>query len=137
MKLALPPNDFLCVTSEVNIPLQWRSQYRSLLRLRTSLLRKHSEHSAAACTPHETGGNDLIDVANEEQEHATLLAELSAEDSALTEVEAALIRLHNGTYGFCEETGEPISSTRLKVIPWTRFSRAAAARREQSRRKVT
>jgi len=55
----------------------------------------------------------------------------------LAEVEAALLRLQNGTYGFCEETGEPISSTRLKVIPWTRFSRAAAARREQSRRKVT
>ncbi len=67
---------------------------------------------------------------------ATLLAELSAEESALMEVEAALVRLQNGTYGFCEETGEPISTTRLKVIPWTRYSRAAAARREQSRRKV-
>lgn len=131
-----PLNDFLCVTTEFDVPPQWRANYRALLRLRKNLLSQHDERSAAIATAHEPGGHDQIDVANEENEHAISLAELAAEDSALAEIDAALLRLKNGTYGFCEETGEPISATRLRVIPWTRFSRAAAARREEAKRKT-
>ncbi len=136
MNTTAPLNDFLCVTTEFDVPPQWRTHYRSLLRLRQARLRKHDEHSAQISSAHEPGGNDQVDVANEENELAISLAELAAEDSALAEIEAALLRLKNGTYGFCEETGEPISATRLRVIPWTRFSRAAAARREEVSRKV-
>ncbi len=136
MNTSAPLNDFLCVTTEFDTPPQWRTHYRSLLRLRKGLFQKHNEHSAQISLAHELGGNDQVDVANEESELAMSLAELAAEDSALAEIEAALLRLKNGTYGFCEETGEPISATRLRVIPWTRFSRAAAARREEAKRKV-
>ena len=131
-----PPNDFLCVTTEFDVAPHWRANYKALLRLRKSLLRQHDEHAAALSIGHEPGGHDQVDVANEENEHAISLAELAAEDSALAEIDAALLRLKNGTYGYCEETGEPISPARLKVIPWTRFSRAAAARREEVRRKA-
>ncbi len=136
MNTTAPLNEFLCVTTGFNVPPQWRTHYRSLLRLRKGLLRKHDEHSAEISAGHEVGGNDQVDVATEESEHAISLAELAAEDSALAEIDAALLRLQNGTYGFCEETGEPISATRLRVIPWTRYSRAAAARHEEAHRKV-
>ncbi len=48
----------------------------------------------------------------------------------LLEIESALGRIENGSYGFCEETEEPIEVERLKAIPWTRLSIEGAELRE-------
>lgn len=49
----------------------------------------------------------------------------------LIEIEHALSRIECGTYGICEETEEPIEVSRLKAIPWTRFSLEGAELRDQ------
>jgi len=46
------------------------------------------------------------------------------------EIEMALGRIENGTYGICEETEEPIETDRLLAIPWTRLSIEGAELRE-------
>ncbi|MCB0348620.1 MAG: TraR/DksA family transcriptional regulator [Bdellovibrionales bacterium] len=46
------------------------------------------------------------------------------------EIDLALHRIIEGTYGFCEETGEPIEIERLLAIPWTRLSIEGAELRE-------
>ncbi|MCB0415942.1 MAG: TraR/DksA family transcriptional regulator [Bdellovibrionales bacterium] len=48
----------------------------------------------------------------------------------LAEIEMALARIANGSYGICEETEEPIEEDRLKAIPWTRLSIEGAEIRE-------
>lgn len=48
----------------------------------------------------------------------------------LMEIESALARIENGTFGFCEETEEIIEPERLKAIPWTRLSIEGAEIRE-------
>lgn len=48
----------------------------------------------------------------------------------LVEIESALARIENGTYGICEETEEPIEEDRLRAIPWTRLSIEGAEIRE-------
>ena len=48
----------------------------------------------------------------------------------LVEIEQALSRIDNGTYGVCEETEEPIEAERLRAIPWTRLSIEGAEIRE-------
>ncbi|RME15675.1 MAG: TraR/DksA family transcriptional regulator [Bdellovibrio sp.] len=48
----------------------------------------------------------------------------------LVEIEMALARIENGTYGICEETEEPIEKERLLAIPWTRLSIEGAEIRE-------
>ena len=50
--------------------------------------------------------------------------------SQLLEIELALSRIENGTYGICEETDETIESDRLLAIPWTRLSIEGAEIRE-------
>jgi DnaK suppressor protein len=50
--------------------------------------------------------------------------------SQLLEIELALSRIENGTYGICEETEEQIESERLLAIPWTRLSIEGAEIRE-------
>lgn len=48
----------------------------------------------------------------------------------LLEIESALARIQNRTFGVCEETEEPIEEERLKAIPWTRLSIEGAELRE-------
>ncbi|HRK07934.1 MAG TPA: TraR/DksA family transcriptional regulator [Pseudobdellovibrionaceae bacterium] len=53
----------------------------------------------------------------------------------LVEIEMALSRIENGTYGICEETEEPIEPDRLRAIPWTRLSIEGAEIRESMKRR--
>lgn len=53
----------------------------------------------------------------------------------LLEVEYALGRIDSGTFGYCEETEEPIESERLKAIPWTRLSIEGAEIRESLKKR--
>ncbi len=48
----------------------------------------------------------------------------------LMEIEGALARIENGSYGTCEETEESIEPERLRAIPWTRLSIEGAEIRE-------
>lgn len=48
----------------------------------------------------------------------------------LDEIEAALTRMHEGSYGICEDTDEPIPYRRLELEPTTRFTVAALEQRE-------
>ena len=114
------------------IPKKWTWHQRTLLRLREEVLDAHQEHDTAARAPHERGGTDVIDIAEDEVELRTLRTELALEESELNEIEAALQRLRKGTYGICEATGESIAVERLRALPWTRFSKAAAVRQELS-----
>lgn len=49
----------------------------------------------------------------------------------LREIEAALSRIEEGSYGLCEETDEPIGKKRLEKMPWTRLSIEAAEQLER------
>lgn len=53
----------------------------------------------------------------------------------LFEIEQALARIENGSYGVCEETDERIEPDRLLAIPWTRLSIEGAEIRESHKRK--
>jgi RNA polymerase-binding transcription factor DksA len=115
-------------------PAKWAWHHRTLTRLHAGLLAARQEHAAETRLPHERGGADAVDFTEGELELRDLRAELAHEDSAFVEVEAALRRLREGRYGICEDTGARIPAARLRVLPWTRFTRAAAERRETSPR---
>jgi len=61
-------------------------------------------------------------IGSEEQEKETdyMLRERSRKK--IEEIDAALKRIENKTYGVCEDTGEKIQKERLEAIPYTRFS---------------
>ncbi|WP_375655706.1 TraR/DksA C4-type zinc finger protein, partial [Bartonella sp. AA83SXKL] len=63
--------------------------------------------------------------------------ELRARDrqrKLISKIDAALERIDNGTYGFCEETGEPISIKRLEARPIAVLSLEAQERHERRER---
>ena len=53
----------------------------------------------------------------------------------IKEIDDALARLENGTYGVCEETEELIEEKRLIAIPWTRLSLEGAEVREREQKR--
>ena len=53
----------------------------------------------------------------------------------LVEIEMALSRIENGSYGICEETEEMIEPERLRAIPWTRLSIEGAEMRESMQKR--
>ena len=73
---------------------------------------------------------DGQDVAAGEASRQRAAALLAKQESALAEIEAALARMNEGTYGYCEETEEPIPFARLTHAPETRWSVEAQELRE-------
>ena len=59
-------------------------------------------------------------------------ATLEQGQKTLSEVEAALKRMDRGTYGVCEDCGEPIPEVRLRALPWARFCIKCTERRQRN-----
>jgi len=68
------------------------------------------------------GTGDEADQATEDAEVALETRLMDRDAKLLREVERALDKVKNGTYGLCEGTEEPIGYARLKLRPWTRYS---------------
>ena len=117
--------------SAVRVPAKWRWHYRVLLSLQSRLLRERRELRRAATEPLEPHSLDEADSATDEFDHNLALTQLSVEQDALYEVNAALHRIATGTYGVCEVSGKPIPAARLEAIPWTRFTRAVEQQLEE------
>src|SRR3989338_2054775 len=60
---------------------------------------------------------DLIDAAAKEVDHTITLRARDRERKLLKKIDEALRRIENGTYGYCEDTGEPIGLKRLDARP--------------------
>jgi RNA polymerase-binding transcription factor DksA len=79
----------------------------------------------------EPPGLDVGDSASEEVDHAMALGILAREHDALFEVDCAIGRILDGSYGICEKTGKPIPESRLLIVPWTRYSKEALEQLER------
>lgn len=73
---------------------------------------------------------DPADRATIEEEHALELRTHDRERKLLKKVQAAIKRIDDGDYGFCEETGDPIGVARLMARPTATLSLEAQQRRE-------
>jgi len=77
---------------------------------------------------------DPTDQATIEEEYALELRARDRERKLLKKIDEALRRIDEGSYGYCEETGEPIGIARLLARPTATLSIEAQSRREQKQR---
>ena len=77
---------------------------------------------------------DLADRASSETDRAIELRARDRQRKLINKIDAALTRIEQGTYGFCEETGEPISIKRLEARPIATLSIEAQERHERRER---
>jgi RNA polymerase-binding transcription factor DksA len=114
------------------VPARWRWHHETLARLRERLIAQRGEHLNEAAEPIERHSLHQADSATDEFDHELALSRLSAEQDALYEVEAAMKRIADGSYGVCAESGKRIPAARLKVVPWTRFREDVEERLEHA-----
>ena len=74
---------------------------------------------------------DLADRASSETDRAIELRARDRQRKLITKIDAALQRIDEGTYGYCEETGEPIALKRLDARPIATLSIEAQERHER------
>lgn len=77
---------------------------------------------------------DLADRASTETDRALELRTRDRQRKLIAKIDAALQRLEDGTYGYCEETGEPINLRRLDARPIATLSIEAQERHERRER---
>jgi DnaK suppressor protein len=74
---------------------------------------------------------DIADRASEETDRALELRTRDRERKVVAKIDAALRRIEDGSYGYCEDTGEPISLKRLDARPIATYSLEAQERHER------
>jgi DnaK suppressor protein len=74
---------------------------------------------------------DLADRASSEAERANELRARDRQRKLISKIDAALRRIEEGTYGFCEDTGDPITLRRLEARPIATLSLEAQERHER------
>jgi DnaK suppressor protein len=77
---------------------------------------------------------DIADRASSETDRAIELRARDRQRKLIAKIDAALSRIEDGTYGYCEETGEPISLRRLEARPIATLSIEAQERHERRER---
>jgi DnaK suppressor protein len=77
---------------------------------------------------------DLADRASSETDRSIELRARDRQRKLVSKIDAALSRIDDGTYGYCEETGEPISLRRLEARPIATLSLEAQERHERRER---
>ncbi len=73
----------------------------------------------------------MADIGTDSYEQEFSLGLMAEGKKILVEIDRALLRIEDGSYGICEGLGVPIEKNRLEAIPWTRYSLEYAQKKEK------
>jgi DnaK suppressor protein len=103
---------------------------RKLLAWKEEILQESRETLATLQSDNENSP-DIADRASSETDRSIELRSRDRQRKLISKIEAALSRIEDGVYGYCEETGEPISLKRLDARPIATLSIEAQERHER------
>ena len=106
---------------------------RKLLKWKDEILQEARETLAALQAESENHA-DIADRASSETDRAIELRARDRQRKLIAKIDAALARIDDGSYGYCEETGDPISLKRLDARPIATLSIEAQERHERRER---
>jgi len=78
----------------------------------------------------------MADMGTDNYEQEFTLGLVEKDRNLLREINQALAKIQDGTFGICEGTGKPITKPRLEAYPWARFSIEYARQKEQGFRRM-
>jgi DnaK suppressor protein len=138
--LGFNPAEKKKVTSleEDSIPKKWKKYYKLLLDLRQHVsaeLDLHTSDTLQHAASDEGDRKLEADAGTDSFDRDFALSLVSNEQDALNEVEEAILRIKEGTYGVCEVTGEAIGKERLAAVPFARYSIEGQAEFEKNQRR--
>jgi len=129
------------VIEDKDVPEKYKRYHKILLELRKHLtegIERHSEETLKRSVKDDAGdlssyGQHMADAGTDTFDRDFALSLVSNEQEALSEIEAAIKRIRDGTYGICEITAKPISKERLLAVPFTRYSAEAQKQIERNK----
>lgn len=133
MSVTLPPNYRPSEDEEFMNPLQ-REYFRQKLLLWRSELLSESNETLQHLKEESLSEPDIADRATLETDRYTELRTRDRERKLIQKIDEALQRIEDGTYGYCEETDEPIGVKRLEARPTATLSIEAQERHERMER---
>ncbi|MHB2264779.1 RNA polymerase-binding protein DksA [Aliihoeflea sp. PC F10.4] len=124
-------SDYMPSEDEPFMNERQRSYFRSkLVSWKNDILREARE-TLDILQRENANHPDLADRASSETDRAIELRARDRQRKLISKIDAALQRIDEGTYGYCEETGEPISLKRLDARPIATLSIEAQERHER------
>ncbi len=133
MMITLPQDYRPSDAEEFMNPIQVEYFRQKLLRWRADLLRE-ADGTLASLSQGGILEADVTDRASVETDRALELRTRDRARKLISKIDQALNRIDNGTYGYCEETDEPISLRRLEARPIATMSLEAQERHERMER---
>jgi DnaK suppressor protein len=131
--IVLPP-DYRPSEDEPFMNARQRMYFRQkLLTWKEEIIRQTKE-TLAGLHEESTQHADLADRATSETDRALELRARDRQRKLIAKIDAALARIEDGSYGYCEETGEPIGLKRLDARPIATLSVEAQERHERRER---
>lgn len=106
---------------------------RKLIGWRDEIL-KGSKETVQVMQKETENHPDLVDRASSESDRALELRTRDRQRKLISKIEEAISRVDDGSYGYCEETGEPIGLARLEARPTATLSIEAQERHERAER---
>lgn len=125
------------------IPKKYKKYYKLLIDLRKHVsdeINLHTsdtlKHSARDESGDSSGyGNHQADAGTDNFDRDFALSLVSSEQEALNEIEEAILRIKDGSYGVCAVTGKPIPAARLTAVPFARYSVEGQLEHERNQRR--
>ncbi len=107
--------------SDMSTAAAWKAQEKRLLTMRKSLLEEITNGMKDGADDLKKDIGDIYDLASSERERELSLILGHRDREKLAQIDEALSRISDGTYGVCEECGGKIGAERMKVMPFARM----------------
>ena len=108
---------------------------RKLMNWKNELLKESSQTLNNLQSENEAKP-DITDRASEEIDRSFELRTRDRERKLINKIDAALLRIEDGSYGYCDETGDPISIKRLEARPVATLSLEAQEMHEKAEKRI-
>ena len=131
------PKNYKPTKKERFMNAKMKEYFRQLLiNWKNELLKESSQTLNNLQNVEDSAKPDLTDRASEEIDRTFELRTRDRERKLINKIEAALKRIEDGSYGYCEETGEQISLKRLQARPIATLSLEAQENHEKAEKRL-
>jgi len=105
---------------------------KRLIDWKNEIVESNSKGLYLSNTDHEISSPDIVDQASSQTEKTVEMRTLNRQIKLLSKIDRAIKKIDNNSYGYCEETGEPIGLKRLIARPIATLSIEAQEKHEKN-----
>ena len=104
----------------------------TLIKWKNEIIESNNKNQQLSEVDHEISSPDIVDQASSQTEKTVEMRTLNRQRKLLAKINQAINRIKNNTYGYCEETGDPIGIKRLIARPIATLSIEAQEKHERN-----